>query len=55
MTVKGLSIECDEIDDGAGEPYVFSRRPYCSFECNADPPPDTEECQRCRESGSGDF
>lgn len=53
MTVEGLSIECEAIDDGMMEPFVFNRVPYCPVHC-ADMP-DTEECRMCRMGGSGDF
>ncbi len=53
MTVKGLSVECDEIDDGTGAEYVFNRRGYCPAICNTDPM--AAGCARCVQGGSGMF
>jgi hypothetical protein len=53
MTVKGLSVECDEVDDGAGNEYVFDRRGYCPSICNTDPM--APGCDRCAQGGSGNF
>lgn len=53
MSVRGLSIECDPVDDGDGDPYIFERTSYCSPDCNDNP--DSEECRDCSVSGSGDF
>ncbi len=55
MSVLGLSVECDEVDDGTGGRYVFNRVNYCPLSCNTDPPPDTEECRSCMMGGSGSF
>jgi hypothetical protein len=53
MSVRGLSIECDPIDDGSGEEYVFNRVSYCPASC--DQMPTAPECMNCRMGGSGDF
>lgn len=53
MTVKGLSIECDPVDDGDGEPYAFDRRRYCPVICGSEPT--LPECQNCAQGGSGNF
>ena len=53
MTVKGLSVECDPVDDGDGMPYAFNRRGYCPPRCGS--MPELEECQNCAVGGSGDF
>lgn len=53
MTVKGLSLECDEIDDGAGNEYVFDRRRYCPSTCGMNPT--APECKNCVQGGSGNF
>jgi hypothetical protein len=50
MTVKGVSVRCDEIDDGQGEPYVFHRWGYCPGECAANP--NTPRCQQCVATGA---
>lgn len=53
MTVLGLSIECDPVDDGAGAEYVFNRTGYCPLRCLETP--DLPECERCEMGGSGSF
>jgi hypothetical protein len=53
MIVKGESVLCDKIDDGAGNEFVFNRIKYCPTSCNADPT--TPECVACQQSGSGQF
>ena len=53
MSVLGLSIECDPVDDGAGNEYVFARRGYCPAACALDP--SLPECQTCGQGGAGDF
>ena len=53
MTVIGLSIECDNIDDGSGSAYVFHRVGYCPLECNTNPT--LPECANCGNGGSGSF
>ncbi|MBJ73361.1 MAG: hypothetical protein CMN31_18875 [Sandaracinus sp.] len=57
MSVRGLSVECDPIDDGEGGEYVFNRVNYCPSACNEPPvPPELEEeCSRCMAGGSGSF
>jgi hypothetical protein len=52
MSVVGRSIECENIDD-MGEPFVFNRIPYCSFECSQNPT--LPGCEGCRPDGSGSF
>ncbi len=53
MSVIGLSIECDEIDDGMGAEYVFNRVNYCPLRCNT--MPTLPECMGCMMGGSGSF
>lgn len=53
MSVVGLSIECDEIDDGSGGEYVFNRVNYCPTICNT--MPSLPECMNCMMGGSGSF
>jgi hypothetical protein len=53
MSVFGRSVECDVVDDGRGNPYVFHRTNYCPPSCAATP--DTPECRDCRMGGSGMF
>lgn len=50
MTVKGISVRCDEIDDGQGAPYVFHRWGYCPGECATNP--NTPRCQQCTATGA---
>jgi hypothetical protein len=53
MSVLGTSIECDAVDDGKGQPYVFKRTRYCSTKCPSTP--DAPECRACGTGGSGRF
>lgn len=53
MSVLGLSIECDPVDDGSGGEYVFNRVNYCPIRCNTDPT--LPECEGCMMGGSGTF
>jgi len=53
MSVIGVSVACDAVEDPDGSPYVFHRTNYCPPSC-ADTP-DTPECQQCRIGGSGMF
>lgn len=51
MSVKGKSVRCDKIDDGAGNAYVFHRWGYCPTECNENP--DLPACKGCSNEGAG--
>ena len=53
MSVIGKSIECDAVDDGKGNPYVFHRTDYCKPTCRMTP--DLPECRACQTGGSGMF
>lgn len=53
MSVVGLSSECQRIDDGTMQPYVFVRAGYCPLRCNMTPT--APECQACRNGGDGNF
>jgi hypothetical protein len=53
MSVVGLSIECDPVDDGMGGDYVFNRVNYCPIRCND--MPTLPECAGCMMGGSGMF
>jgi len=53
MSVHGLSSDCDAVDNGHGEPYVFKRTRYCSSRCASRP--DLPECKACGTGGSGHF
>jgi len=53
MSVIGVSAECDPVDDGHGDPYVFLRTAYCDSACASTP--DADGCKECSSSGSGDF
>ncbi len=53
MSVLGLSVECDKVDDGSGGEKVFNRVQYCPMSCTSgstDP-----ACQNCQSGGSGQF
>jgi hypothetical protein len=53
MTVVGLSVRCDKVDDGAGNAYVFNRVRYCNQECMQNP--SAPGCAGCGQGGSGTF
>lgn len=53
MSVLGLSVECDPVDDGSGAEYVFNRVNYCPLSCNTNPT--APGCERCMMGGSGTF
>jgi hypothetical protein len=53
MTVVGLSVECDEIDDDSGGPKVFNRVQYCPLACAQNP--NGPGCENCQAGGSGSF
>jgi len=53
MSVIGLSVECDVVDDGSGGEQVFNRVQYCPLYCNENP--NAPECQNCQSGGSGQF
>lgn len=53
MTVQGLSVRCDNINDGSGGPKVFNRVTYCPLICNS--MPTAPGCTNCMQGGSGSF
>jgi hypothetical protein len=53
MSVRGLSMACDPIDDGNGEAQVFQRASYCPSSCQD--MPTAPECERCKMGGAGSF
>ncbi|MBI3181810.1 MAG: hypothetical protein HYZ28_06670 [Myxococcales bacterium] len=53
MSVIGLSVRCDAVDDGSGNPYVFNRVQYCPLSCNQNPT--APECAGCGQGGGGTF
>lgn len=53
MSVLGTSAECEAVDDGHGNPYVFKRTRYCSVRCGMTP--DRPECKACGTGVSGQF
>jgi len=53
MSVQGKSVECEPVDDGKGQAYVFARTAYCGRDCVDTP--DAEGCKGCSVSGMGDF
>lgn len=55
MTVKGLSVRCDAVDDGNGNSYVFNRVKYCPPKCRGGANATLPECQGCQNGGSGTF
>jgi hypothetical protein len=54
MSVVGLSVRCDAVDDGAGQPYVFNRVQYCPLCCNQGTCSGAQ-CENCNQGGSGNF
>lgn len=55
MIVKGQSVRCDPIDDGAGNDLVFNRVKFCPSMCNEPANANHPECVSCRQGGQGDF
>jgi hypothetical protein len=53
MSVIGKSAECDVVDDGMGNPYVFHRTDYCPPSCQNNM--SSPECMNCQTGGSGMF
>jgi hypothetical protein len=53
MSVKGLSVLCDAVDDGMGNELVFNRVQYCPLSCNTNPM--GPGCANCMQGGSGSF
>jgi hypothetical protein len=53
MTVRGLSSECQEFNDGMGSALVFNRVNYCPASCSRPSPPAI--CAMCRNGASGGF
>lgn len=53
MSIQGVSRECDDVDDGEGNPLVFFRTSYCPAVCQDTP--NTPDCAKCGMGGSGDF
>lgn len=54
MTVKGVSVRCDAIDDGKGAPEVFLRLGYCPERCAGNTT--LPECKLCKgQGGDGQF
>ncbi len=52
MTVKGLSVLCDDISDN-GQAYVFNRVQYCPASCT--PGSTDAACKNCQAGGTGEF
>ncbi len=55
MSVKGLSVRCDAIDDGAGNSLVFNRIQYCPAKCRGGANPTDPQCVACANGGAGTF
>ncbi len=55
MTVEGQSAECEKVDDGMGNPYVFRRTSYCPPKCLDAANKTLAECASCSTGGSGSF
>ncbi|MBX3216194.1 MAG: hypothetical protein KF850_29415 [Labilithrix sp.] len=55
MIVKGQTVRCDAIDDGAGNDYVFHRVQYCARSCRNPANANNPECVECQLAGKGSF
>ncbi|MDH5491969.1 MAG: hypothetical protein OEY14_08440 [Myxococcales bacterium] len=55
MSVSGVSVECDPIDDGSGARYVFNRVGYCPSICGTPAGSGMDVCASCGMGGSGSF
>ena len=58
MVVKGQTVRCDAIDDGAGNDFVFHRVQYCPRICRPGDPgynPEHPNCKACQLAGKGSF
>lgn len=53
LSVRGLSAQCETIDDGADAAYVFHRISYCPQSCNENP--SAPGCGDCAFGASGVF
>jgi hypothetical protein len=53
MSVTGLSVECDPVDDGICGEYVFNGVNYCPLSSGTTP--SAPECVGCMMGGSGSF
>ena len=53
MSVTGLSVLCDKVDDGMGGAFVFNRVQYCPLSCNTNPM--GPGCTNCMQGGGGTF
>jgi hypothetical protein len=55
MIVKGQTVRCDAIDDGAGNDFVFHRVQYCPRMCRDANNASKAECVQCQLAGQGTF
>jgi hypothetical protein len=55
MSVVGISVACDPVDDGAGNSFVFNRIQYCPRKCQNGANATDPECASCKPDGSGKF
>ena len=55
MIVKGQTVRCDAIDDGAGQDFVFHRVQYCARTCRNPANANNPECVQCQLAGKGSF
>ncbi|HVH43066.1 MAG TPA: hypothetical protein VM925_12015 [Labilithrix sp.] len=55
MIVKGQTVRCDAIDDGAGNDFVFHRVQYCPRSCRDSANANNPECVECQLAGKGTF
>jgi hypothetical protein len=55
MIVKGQTVRCDAIDDGAGQDFIFHRMQYCPRSCRQEANKNNPECVACKLAGKGTF
>lgn len=55
MIVKGQTVRCDAIDDGAGGDLVFHRVQYCARSCRNPDNAKNPECVACQLASKGKF
>lgn len=55
MIVRGKTVQCENVDDGNGQDYVFHRVQYCPNSCRDSANANNAECVECQRASSGKF
>lgn len=55
MIVKGQTVRCESVDDGAGQDFVFHRVKYCPNDCRKAENANLDICKDCQLKGTGQF